>query len=165
MSYSAHSPNRVNANPNHRLAPYLVRLLAVTSLCLALIVVVGCTRGQATNNEAYDVQVRVQPDSPRVGPATVNVRILDENGSPVKGADVSVEGNMTHAGMVPVISSAPATSEGNYATRDFKFTMGGDWVITVTAKLPDGTKITRQIEVPGVSSQSPNTHGDHSREK
>jgi hypothetical protein len=77
-----------------------------------------------------------------VGPARLIVSLADSLGNPVDGAEVRVEGNMSHAGMVPVMDTAMARGEGLYVVPDFRFTMGGDWVLTITATLPDGRTST-----------------------
>jgi hypothetical protein len=56
----------------------------------------------------------------------------------VEGATVEVEGNMRHAGMVPVFGSALEGEAGTYVVPDFTFTMAGDWVLSLQAALPDG---------------------------
>lgn len=92
----------------------------------------------------------VSPLPPKVGPAVFNLRLTDAASSkPLSGARVRLEGNMTHAGMTPVFADAAEDGPGRYrATLDF--TMGGDWVVTVRAALPDGRKVERQFDVKGV---------------
>jgi hypothetical protein len=81
--------------------------------------------------------------------ATLTVDLRDAAGEPITGATVEVEGNMNHAGMVPVLSEAQEVSPGHYQA-DLEFTMGGDWFILVRAQLPDGRSLERQVDVPGV---------------
>ena len=49
----------------------------------------------------------------------------------LKAQPSELEGAMTHAGMKPVIVETESLGEGKYATKDFEFTMGGDWVLIV----------------------------------
>ncbi len=95
------------------------------------------------------VKHEILPGPPRVGRSTVTLFIKDASGRPVGRARVSLEGNMTHAGMRPVFSEARESAPGVYWS-DFEFTMGGDWVITVRVTLPDGRKVEREIDVKGV---------------
>lgn len=99
------------------------------------------------------MSVQVSPQKPSVGAATVTVKLTDADGRPIRGADVRVEGDMSHAGMVPVVVEAVPAGDGVYKTGNFKFTMGGDWILIVTAKLPDGTELKKQVKVSGVSGR------------
>lgn len=107
-------------------------------------VLVAC-RGPASSSSARSSDTQATsivielPDDPAVGPADVLVR-LAAGGEPVRGAEVEVTGDMTHAGMVPVIATAEEAEPGVYRTDDFAFDMAGDWVLTVEATLPDGRR-------------------------
>lgn len=70
--------------------------------------------------------------TPSVGPVPLAVTVTSADGSGVEGATVKVEGNMTHAGMVPVLVDALEVGGGHYRADDMRFTMAGDWLITVT---------------------------------
>lgn len=104
--------------------------------------------GAASSQTASSVLLRTEgEENPTVGPSTVTVFVLNPDGSGVTGASVEVTGDMTHAGMVPVISSAEETRAGEYATETFEFTMAGDWILTTDVTLPDGTALTDEIEL------------------
>lgn len=85
-----------------------------------------------------------------MGTLPLNIYVLDD-GAGVTGAEIEVTGDMTHAGMVPVIVNASEVEPGLYAANDFEFTMAGDWIITTEVKLPDGTKLSNEtkVAVPG----------------
>lgn len=53
---------------------------------------------------------------------------------------------MNHAGMQPVYSMAETHANEQYVVL-FNWTMGGDWRLTVTVTLPDGTRAIRQFDV------------------
>ena len=95
------------------------------------------------------VELRVEPQPARQGPSTVTVGLTGTDGRPLTGASVRLEGNMSHAGMVPVFAEAKETEPGRYRA-PLEFTMGGDWFIIVTATWPDGRKLERQVPVLGV---------------
>jgi periplasmic copper chaperone A len=81
----------------------------------------------------------------------LQVQLADASGAPITDAQVALEGNMTHAGMVPVTAAAvtddaDGSSDGTYQL-PFQFSMLGDWIITVDITLADGTTVTRDIEV------------------
>ncbi|HEX2988082.1 MAG TPA: FixH family protein [Chloroflexota bacterium] len=121
--------------------------LLVAALPLLLL---ACRQEAATDRD-YRVEISVSPERPSVGPAEIAVRLFDGTGTAVKGATVEVEGNMNHAGMVPVRAVAEESAAGGYLTRDFRFTMGGDWIITVRAGLPGG-RVEKSFDLKGVSS-------------
>jgi hypothetical protein len=90
----------------------------------------------------------------RTRPADSSISLLlrDGSGQPVRGARITVEGNMSHPGMAPIVTSAEEQDAGRYATR-MAMTMAGDWVLFATITLPDGRVVQRQRQLPGVSIQ------------
>lgn len=122
-------------------------------LMLLLVVTLALAACQKAENDLPDVSVdlAVSPDPPQVGPATVTVTLRNADGEPIGGAEMKLEGTMTHAGMVPVFADATETEPGQYEAT-LEFTMGGDWIIIVRATLPDGRSLEREIDVPGVKS-------------
>ncbi len=120
------------------------------ALCALSLLLAACG-GAEENLPNVSVGLTVSPDPPLVGPATVVVSLQDADGQAIGGAEMRLEGTMTHAGMVPVFADAAETSPGQYKAA-LEFTMGGDWVIIVRATLPDGRSLERQIDVPGVQS-------------
>jgi hypothetical protein len=115
-----------------------------------MLVLAGC-RGEEAGLDDVVVELTVLPDPPYVGPATVVVLLTDDQGTPISGATLFLEGNMTHAGMVPSLADASEVSPGRYeAVLDL--TMGGDWYILVQGKLPDGRTLEHIADLPGVKS-------------
>ncbi len=108
-------------------------------LLLVLLVLPACRQAPAVD-QASDVQVLLTPgpDSLFVGPITFSLTLWDADGQPIDGATpVSLRGDMSHAGMEPVLADATGAGDGLY-TADFEWTMAGDWTVTVEATLPDG---------------------------
>jgi hypothetical protein len=95
------------------------------------------------------VNLTLNPNPPQVGQVMVSLTLSETDGQPISGAKVELEGNMTHAGMAPVISQAQEVGPGQYEA-PLDFNMAGDWFILVRAVLPDGRKLERQVDVPGV---------------
>ncbi|HOU41364.1 MAG TPA: FixH family protein [Promineifilum sp.] len=86
------------------------------------------------------------PDTLVVGPLRLDVTLRDASGAPIDGAtDVSLRGDMSHAGMEPVLATAAGQGNGIYRA-DFTWTMAGDWIVTVEATLPDGRLKVTQFE-------------------
>jgi hypothetical protein len=119
-------------------------------VALAAVVGAGCPSTK-TPDESGDVTASLAftPAPPRVGPAEAVVELRDRQNQPVTGAAVKLEGNMNHAGMEPVFADAKETAPGRY-TAGLTFTMGGDWFVLIDATLPDGRKVSRKVDVPGV---------------
>ena len=81
----------------------------------------------------------------------MTVAIMDEAGKPITDLTVSLEGNMTHAGMVPVLSEsvwdgADGIEDGLYHV-PFSFTMLGDWIISVSIERRQGDPLTEEIDL------------------
>lgn len=141
---TAHQPTRTSLR--------LATVMSLLALLLLVTIATGCGRGDDDDSGSGDVQVdiRVEPDPPEVGPATITVTLRDDDGEPVESADLEIEGNMSHAGMTPVVTEAGESNDGNYVADDFEFTMGGDWIVTVRGELSDGTEIERTFDITGV---------------
>ena len=119
----------------------------ITGLCLLCLLVVGCRSDSLVD---VTVALEVAPQPPRVGPAIITLRVTDESGKPLSGAHINLEGNMSHAGMVPVFADAVELEPGRYRS-NIQLTMAGDWVMLVHLTLPDGLKVVRQFEIKGVA--------------
>ena len=105
----------------------------------------GC-RSHAPAASVVDVTWTLEPAAPVVGPATLTVRVRGRTGEFIKGAGVRLEAYMSHPGMAPVLATAVERPSGHYAL-SFAFTMPGDWVLLVSAALPDGQRLERRIDV------------------
>jgi hypothetical protein len=123
----------------------IMGLVLATLLSLAL---AGCQRASQQPDRAADVNVAlsVQPDPPGVGPSRLIITLKDAQGAPIEGARLQIKGDMTHAGMQPVLAEVEEGTDGQYET-PFEWTMGGDWIVTVRAALPDGRSTTRQFNL------------------
>ena len=60
------------------------------------------------------LQYDVSPKPPRVGVATIDVRVMLEGAKGLNGARVELEGNMSHPGMSPVICETKEVEPGKY---------------------------------------------------
>lgn len=98
--------------------------------------------GLSSTTPPDDIKVQVEvDDNPMTGNLPVSVFILKDNQG-VSGATVEVTGNMTHAGMEPVIVTAKESEAGLYVADPFVIEMPGDTVITADVTLGDGTKFS-----------------------
>jgi hypothetical protein len=95
------------------------------------------------------IEHEISPQPPRVGRVTVNLKLFDAAGKPLKGARIAIEAEMSHAGMSPQFANVNEAEPGRYQAH-LEFPMAGDWVVLLHVTLPDGTKLERQIDVRGV---------------
>jgi len=123
----------------------LVLLIIILPLC-------ACKKsGDAMPKATADLSL--SPTPPVVGTSDVTLTLRDEQDKPLTGADVRIEGNMNHAGMKPSFADLEErdTTPGEYVG-SLEFTMGGDWFILISAKMPDGKVLKRKIDVAGVKA-------------
>jgi hypothetical protein len=114
---------------------------------LLLLVLAACARqSQEPGTDELAVTLAVTPDPPVVGPATLVITLKDAAGSPVNDALLNVKGDMSHAGMQPVLAEVEGGVDGVYEV-PFRWTMGGDWFVTVDATLADGRTLSRRFDL------------------
>lgn len=116
---------------------------------LFLLLVVGCRQSQqegVTGTADLTIEL-LSPLQPTLdGSSEMSVRITDAAGAPVNDAALSIKGDMTHAGMVPVLAEAAGGQDGLY-TFPFAWTMKGDWIVTARATMPDGAWAEQQFDL------------------
>ena len=119
-------------------------------LGMAVLVGVSGCKHTADDTAGIAIEQELSPQPARVGAETVRVQLKDRaTAQAVAGAKVSLEAEMSHPGMAPVLADAREVSPGKYEGM-IQFTMAGDWVILLHITLPDGKKIEREIRVGNV---------------
>jgi len=130
--------------------------LGVVCVLLAL-VLAGCGGGMdhgdmdhgdmemGDGNMSENIQVMLEPSG--YPGESLSVMLKDTDGNMITDAKVAVEGNMNHAGMVPVIADpvedgADGSEDGVYQV-PFAFTMGG-WAASFDPKHGDAFWLPRQ---------------------
>lgn len=117
----------------------MIMLLLVT----VLIVGSGCARAsRQADSSGITMTLTAIPYPPHIGTSRLVIQVADEDGSPIDDARLSIKGDMTHAGMIPVLAEVNGGEAGVYEV-PLEWTMAGDWVITIDLSLADG-RSTRQ---------------------
>jgi len=126
------------------------RMQGALLIALALfgLAIGGCARVSQQEQTADDVDMSlaVMPDPPEVGATMLVVTLTDAEGNPIDEASLDIKGDMNHAGMEPVLADVAGGEGGTYEV-PFEWTMGGDWVVTVTATLPDERIVSRTFDL------------------
>jgi hypothetical protein len=122
---------------------------SLVALCISLALLHGC-RHQAASFEDIRIAYEVSPQPPRVGPTTIILSLAEPSGRPITGARITLEGNMTHAGMAPVFAGAMEVEPGRYRAT-LQLSMAGDWVVVAHVNLATGRKLDHQFEINGVA--------------
>jgi hypothetical protein len=93
-----------------------------------------------------DLSFEIEPSPPSVGPSHLTVILTDDNGVPVDGVRVKVEGYPPPNGMHPLLAQLKVGEDGKYEA-PFSWTVGGDWHMVVTASLSDGQALKREFDL------------------
>ncbi|HLX84665.1 MAG TPA: FixH family protein [Terriglobales bacterium] len=103
----------------------------------------------------FTVEREFTPLPVQVGPVRVTFTVRDRASKPVEDAHISVEADMSHAGMSPVFAEAKEIQPGRYQA-DLALGMAGDWVILLHGTLASGEKLERQFDMKGVQPRALN---------
>lgn len=120
------------------------RLLFI--LLMAIFSLAGCQRASQQNDTA-DFEMSLFSQSTQVGETVLVVTLTEADGTPITNATLIVRGDMTHAGMAPVLRDGITENKDGVYEVPFEWTMGGDWVVTVDATLPDGRSVTKDFNM------------------
>jgi hypothetical protein len=121
---------------------FVARWCVVAGCCVAA----GCYQPTSYIRAAW----KVDPSPIVVGaPTAVRVTLLQEDGKPVVGAKLHMQAHMPFVGNTPIASDVTERQGGVYEGR-FLLTAPGDWVIVVDGELTNGSRITRDLQLPDV---------------
>ena len=111
---------------------------------------VGCAK--TTGIPSYvDFQYKSDPSYPRVGLNIFTVTLTSKAGERLAGAHVSLEGDMSHAGMSPVLGDAREIEPGRYQG-SLDLNMRGDWTVLFHIKLANGVAFDRQVDMRNIQA-------------
>jgi len=132
---------------------------------LLLVVGTGCVRASQQADSA-DVQIKLAaiPFPPVIGESRLVIQIADRFGEPIDEAHMDIKGDMTHAGMVPILAEVEGGGENGVYNVPFEWTMAGDWMVTVNIQLPDGTKAQERFEMT-ILFEDEEFCGEHEQER
>lgn len=128
---------------------------ALRSLLLLLVLLLTACRESAqptptpegfTPTPEIQIEMAVEPSPAATGDAVLVVTLHSPDGAPIADANVAARGDMNHAGMVPVFGQTSDNRDGVYRI-PFEWTMGGDWVVTLTVTLADGQQVERSYDM------------------
>lgn len=114
-------------------------VLLVFALTLA-----GCR--QSAQTSTADISIALRAESLAVGETTLHITLTDASGQPVSAQKIELRGDMTHAGMQPVLAES-STGENGVYDLPFEWTMSGDWIVTVKATMADGTVAEKRFDL------------------
>ena len=127
----------------------VARALTAAALAGVLALGLGC-RGNAGDD--VRMEWAIVPARPFTGGETVaRITLLDARRQPVRGARLRLEAHMSHPGMTPVVAGVIERGDGVYEAR-LQFAMAGDWILVIAGELPDGSRMTRSLDIAGVRS-------------
>ncbi len=136
------------------------------SMGLALFLLLGssCARAsQQVDSAAVQISMTAIPFPPHIGESRLVIQVADKSGTFIDDAHLAIKGDMTHAGMAPVLAEVDGGGEDGVYTIPFEWTMAGDWVVTVDLQLPDGTKAQERFDMT-VLFEDDELCGDHEQE-
>jgi hypothetical protein len=124
----------------------------------------GCARvSRQADTADVNISMTAIPYPPHIGDARLVIQVAADDGNPINDAHLAIKGDMTHAGMVPVlVEVAGGGQEGVYEI-PFEWTMAGDWVITVDLQLPDGSSAQQRFDM-SVQFEDEELCGEHDQE-
>jgi hypothetical protein len=121
-------------------------------LALSLLLLAACRQSaqQTPTPDAptpeFEIEMAVEPSPATTGDAFLVVTLNYPNGAPIDEATIEARGDMNHAGMTPVFGETSDNTNGVYRI-PFEWTMGGDWIVTITVTLPDGRRVEQRYEM------------------
>lgn len=134
-------------------------LLLIVAL-MAASLMAGCRRDADTSSDDTIRIELVKPVFPPPrGSGHLTFRLSDENDEPIDTATLQIRGDMSHAGMTPLLATAEGGQAGVYRV-PLEWTMSGDWIVTVEATLSDGRQATRSFNFAVTGQEAICTDGD-----
>lgn len=129
-------------------------------MAFAAFALVACRQEAPADTAALHIELDTSASSMAVGETTLFIIVKDANDAPVNNARIAVRGDMNHAGMIPVLRDVEGGQDGHYEV-PFEWTMGGDWIVEITATLPNGEASTAGFDLSVTSDGTDEDHSQH----
>lgn len=113
-------------------------------LLLLILLLSACNGRQSQQSDTIDLDMTVVPQTTTVGDTILTITLKDTAGAVIDDAELTIKGDMSHAGMQPVLANTSGGINGVY-TVPFEWTMGGDWIVTIDVTLADGRYHAQQF--------------------
>ncbi len=123
------------------------RVVWVWVIYLAILVAPACGGRISQQPENAAVDVALESESLAVGETVLHITLKDASNEPINNATLNVKGDMSHAGMTPVLAEGISGGENGVYTTPFEWTMGGEWIVTVNVELSDGGTASKQFNL------------------
>jgi hypothetical protein len=124
------------------------RLFGVLAAAILLFInspLSGCRKLSGVSGDV-GLAYETDPKPPRIGVNTFTVILTGRNRERLSGARVSLEGDMSHAGMSPIFGETREVEPGCYqGTLDLR--MPGDWTVLLHITLANGQTIDREMKI------------------
>jgi hypothetical protein len=117
--------------------------LVLTSLILALLLLSGCRIPPDVSNHRVQVKLSVATDPPIVGDTVIVISVTKDNIAQ-PNVQVMLRGVVNTVGIPPETGGGITDAEG-HTVIPFEWTYGGDWTLTATVTLPNGTVMKRDF--------------------
>jgi hypothetical protein len=118
----------------------------VLSIAIVAGVVIWGTAQIAAPARAVQLQLTSAPFPSSVGNGSLIVSLTDEQGAAVESASVQLSATMMMPGMLPLAGHPGSPADGLYP-QAIMWSMPGEWVVDVTAALPDGSSLQEQFKL------------------
>ncbi len=124
------------------------KCILLISLGMLFLAGSGCAReSRQETSDIVQINLTTVPYPPILGEARLVIQIIDNAGMPVNDALLDIKGDMTHAGMIPILAQIEGGGEDGFYNVPIEWTMGGDWVMSVTVTMPDGAVARKQFDM------------------
>lgn len=138
-----------------RMAPEALARRVVAGLLAWCSLLAGCSRREPEITVTWTLNPRRPTADAEI---IVRLELVNADGSPVNGARLQCDAQMSHPGMTPIAGAVVERGQGVYETR-LRLTMPGDWVLVASGELPDGRRVASSTRVPGVQPAKPPVPG------
>lgn len=101
---------------------------------------------ETLSSDGIRISLEAPVFSPPAGDGRLVFRVADADDEPIDTATLQIRGDMTHAGMLPIEATVAGGENGIYRV-PVRWTMAGDWIVTVEVTLSDGRQASRTFDM------------------